>query len=107
MPIMLRRLALVSATLLCDGFGNDLCTDANGSVLVGDSNEQGRQGSDFQGLLRASKCPGFTRQGTKKVSIQVQANPWQSNVATYACLTVAAAQSEADQQSALALQQVV
>src|SRR5262249_17139184 len=34
----------------------------------------------FQGLIRASKCPGFARQGPKNVSIQVQTNPWQSNV---------------------------
>ena len=87
---MLKRLALASAILLPlgMGLGPDLCTDANGSVLVGDSNEQARQGSNFEGLLRASKCPGFARQGPKKVSIQVQTNPWQSNVVNCACLTV-------------------
>ena len=79
---MLKRLALVSATLLplVIGLGTASAQAPTGQTSSVAKLSKADKEAISKTCSEESKCPGFTRQGSKKVSIQVQTNPWQSNV---------------------------
>ena len=90
---MLKRLGLVSATLLplVMGLGTTFAQTPTGQSSSVTQTSKADKEAISKACSEQANAQGLARQGPKKVSIQMQTNPGQSNVVSCACLTGPAA----------------